>query len=83
MATVVEHDRCCMGCYEQLRIWYYIGLEYAHYNTQFGTVFKRDGKQYNPEWAEVAKAYGVKARKVTEEFKAVLQEALKQNEPYP
>jgi acetolactate synthase-1/2/3 large subunit len=60
------------------------GLEYSHYNTHFGTVFKKDGKQYNPEWAEVAKAYGIKAKKVTkaEEFKEILKEALDSNEPY-
>lgn len=60
------------------------GLEHSHYNTQFGTVFEKDGKQYNPEWSEVAKAYGVKAKKITkaEEFKAVFKEALESNEPY-
>lgn len=60
------------------------GLEYSHFNTYFGTVFIKDGKHYNPEWAEVAKAYGVKAKKVTkaEEFKEILKEALDANEPY-
>ncbi|HQE05685.1 MAG TPA: thiamine pyrophosphate-binding protein [Tepidanaerobacteraceae bacterium] len=85
MATAVEHDIAVVWVVMNNYAFGTIsGLEYAHYNTQFGTVFKRDGKQYNPEWAEVAKAYGVKARKVTkaEEFKAVLQEALEANEPY-
>ncbi|MGF6905767.1 thiamine pyrophosphate-binding protein [Fusobacterium sp. PH5-44] len=60
------------------------GLEASHYEHTFGTVFKIDEKPYNPEWAEVAKAYGVKAKKVTsaEEFKAAFQEALDSNEPY-
>jgi acetolactate synthase-1/2/3 large subunit len=60
------------------------GLEYSHYNTYFGTVFEKNGRQYNPEWAEVAKAYGVKAKKVTkaEDFKEILKEALDSNEPY-
>lgn len=60
------------------------GLEGSHYKHNFGTVFKIDGEPYNPEWSEVAKAYGVKSRKVTsaEEFKEAFQEALDANEPY-
>lgn len=60
------------------------GLEASHYHHTFGTVFKINDKPYNPEWSEVAKAYGVKAKKVTsaEEFKAAFQEALDSNEPY-
>lgn len=60
------------------------GLEGAHYHHNFGTVFRIDGKPYNPEWAEVAKAYGVKAKKITsaEEFKEAFREALESNEPY-
>lgn len=61
------------------------GLESAHYNHTFGTVFKKpDGSPYNPEWAEVAKAYGIKSKKITsaEEFKGAFQEALDANVPY-
>lgn len=61
------------------------GLEAAHYHHSFGTIFKKpDGEAYNPEWAEIAKAYGVKSRKITsaEEFKTALQEALAAEEPY-
>ncbi|MDF2545436.1 MAG: acetohydroxyacid synthase large subunit [Anaerosolibacter sp.] len=61
------------------------GLEAAQYHHSFGTIFKKpDGTPYNPEWAEVAKAYGIKAKKITsaEEFKAAFQEALDSNEPY-
>lgn len=61
------------------------GLEASHYHHSFGTIFKRpDGSAYNPEWAEVAKAYGIKSKKITsaEEFKSALQEALESNEPY-
>lgn len=60
------------------------GLEGAHYKHNFGTVFKIDGKPYNPEWAEVAKAYGIKAKKVerAEDFEAIFEEALNSNEPY-
>lgn len=60
------------------------GLENLHYKTQFGTVFTAKGKSYSPNWAEVAKGYGIKARKITcaEEFASVLKEALECNEPY-
>lgn len=60
------------------------GLEYSHYNTNFGTVFKKDGKQYSPEWADVAKAYGIKSKKITKasEFKEVFKKALESNQPY-
>jgi acetolactate synthase-1/2/3 large subunit len=61
------------------------GLEAGHYDHTFGTVFKKpDGSAYNPEWAEVAKAYGIKSKKITSaaEFKGAFKEALDSNEPY-
>lgn len=60
------------------------GLENMHYGTQFGTVFTAKGKSYSPNWAEVAKGYGIKARKITcaDEFAPALKEALECNEPY-
>lgn len=61
------------------------GLTGSHYHHTFGTVFHTpDGKAYNPEWAEVAKAYGVKAKKITsaDEFKQAFREAIESNEPY-
>ena len=60
------------------------GLEKSHYDHNFGTVFKIDGKPYNPEWADIAKGYGIKAKKINsaEEFKDAFEEALNSNEPY-
>ncbi len=60
------------------------GLESEHYNTDFGTVFTANGESYSPQWAEVAKAYGVKSRKVesAEEFQDALREAITANVPY-
>ena len=60
------------------------GLEGAHYKHNFGTVFKIDNKPYNPDWAEVAKAYGIKAKKIqsADEFKEAFREAINSNEPY-
>ena len=37
------------------------GLEKAHYGTTFGTVFEKDGKPYSPDYAAIARAYGIEA----------------------
>lgn len=61
------------------------GLEYANYKTKFGTVFTTpDGAPYTPNWAEVAKAYGVDSIKIgsADEFKPALEKAIKSNKPY-
>ena len=61
------------------------GLTGSHYHHTFGTVFHTpDGNAYNPEWADIAKAYGVKAIKITsaDEFKEAFREAIESNEPY-
>jgi len=61
------------------------GLTAGHYHHTFGTKFaKPDGSSYNPDWAEVAEAYGVKGKKIgsADEFKAAFKEALDSNEPY-
>ena len=61
------------------------GLEYSNYKTKFGTVFTTpDGKPYSPNWAEVAKAYGVDAIRIdsAEAFKPALEKALASNKPF-
>jgi acetolactate synthase-1/2/3 large subunit len=61
------------------------GLEYSHYKTKFGTVFTTpDGKPYSPNWAEVAKAYGVEAIRIdsAENFRPALEQALASNKPF-
>ncbi|WP_077613890.1 thiamine pyrophosphate-binding protein [Caenibacillus caldisaponilyticus] len=60
------------------------GLEQAHFNTTFGTVFKKDGKPYSPNYADIAKAYGVDGVKITsaDEFKPALDKAVKANKPF-
>ena len=38
------------------------GLENANYHHKFGTVFHTpDGESYTPNWADVAKAYGIES----------------------
>ena len=40
------------------------GLEKAHYGTTFGTVFEKDGKPWSPDFAAIARAYGVEGVKI-------------------
>lgn len=61
------------------------GLEYSNYKTKFGTVFTTpDGEKYSPNWAEVAKGYGVDAIRIesADEFKPALEKALASNKPF-
>ena len=59
------------------------GLEKAHYDTTFATVFECDGQSYSPDYAGIAKAYGIDGVKITraEEFKPALQQAIDNNRP--
>lgn len=61
------------------------GLEYGNYGTKFGTLFATpDGASYTPNWAEIAKGYGIEAVKITsaEEFAPALKKAIEANKPY-
>jgi acetolactate synthase-1/2/3 large subunit len=59
------------------------GLEKAHYGTTFGTVFEKDGKPYSPDYAAIARAYGIDGVKVgsAAEFKPALEKAVKSKRP--
>ncbi len=59
------------------------GLEKAHYGTTFGTVFEKDGKPYSPDYAAIARAYGVDGIKVgsAAEFKPALEKAVASKRP--
>jgi len=60
------------------------GLEKAHYDTTFGTLFIKDGEPYSPDYAAIARAYGVEGVKIgsAEEFKPALLKAIESNKPY-
>ena len=61
------------------------GLEKANYGTTYGTTFAvEDGDDMWIDYAAIAAAYGVKAKRVESaaEFGTVLAEALASNEPY-
>jgi acetolactate synthase-1/2/3 large subunit len=60
------------------------GLEKAHFGTTFGTVFEKDGKPYSPDYAAIAKAYGIDGVKINSaaEFKPALERAIKAGKPF-
>ncbi|HHY51809.1 MAG TPA: thiamine pyrophosphate-binding protein [Clostridiales bacterium] len=61
------------------------GLEKANYGTQFGTLFTTpDGQSYSPDWAAIARGYGVKAVRVekADDFAPALRKAIESGEPY-
>ena len=59
------------------------GLEKAHYHTTFGTVFEKDGQSTSPDYAAVARAYGVEGIRIDSavEFKPALEKAIAVNKP--
>jgi acetolactate synthase-1/2/3 large subunit len=59
------------------------GLEKAHFGTTFGTVFEKDGKPYSPDFAAIARAYGIEGVKVASaaEFKPALERAIAMKRP--
>ncbi len=60
------------------------GLEMAHYGTAFGCVFRKNGKPYSPDFAAIARAYGVEGVQIksAEEFKPALEGAIKARRPF-
>jgi len=59
------------------------GLQKAHFDTTYGTIFEKDGAPYSPDYAAIAKAYGVEGIKINaaDEFKRALEKAIKMNKP--
>lgn len=59
------------------------GLEKAHYNTTFGTVFEKNGRSTSPDYAAIAEAYGVEGVKITsaDQFKPALEKAVRSGKP--
>jgi acetolactate synthase-1/2/3 large subunit len=59
------------------------GLEKAHYDTTFGTVFEKDGKSTSPDYSAIAEAYGIDAISIRSaaQFKPALTKAIAMNKP--
>jgi acetolactate synthase-1/2/3 large subunit len=60
------------------------GLEKAHFGTTFGTVFRHNDRPYSPDFAAVAKAYGVDSVRIesADQFKPALEHAVNCGKPY-
>lgn len=85
LATAVEEDvavvwvimnNCAYGTIA--------GLQKAHYGTTLGTLFRKDGQPYSPDYAAIARAYGAEGVKVSSaaEFKPVLERAIASKRPF-
>lgn len=59
------------------------GLQKAHFGTTLGTVFEKNGKPYSPNYAEVARAYGVEGVRISAaaELKPALERAIASGKP--
>lgn len=83
MATAVEQGIACTWVVmNNCAFGTIAGLENANYHTKFGTTFHTpDGEVYSPNWAEVAKGYGVEAIRVNsaDEFKPAMDKAIAAN----
>jgi len=54
------------------------GLQKAHYGTTLGTIFEKDGQPYSPDYAALARAYGVEGVRINaaHEFAPALRAAI-------
>jgi acetolactate synthase-1/2/3 large subunit len=59
------------------------GLEKAHFDTTFGTVFEKNGESYSPDYAAIAAGYGVEGIKIgsAAELKPALDRAVAMKKP--
>jgi acetolactate synthase-1/2/3 large subunit len=60
------------------------GLQKAHFGTTLGTVFEKDGAPYSPDFAAIARAYGIEGTRIEDpkDFKPALQKACALGKPY-
>ena len=83
LATAVEQGIACTWVVmNNFAFGTIAGLENANYGTKFGTTFHTpDGEVYSPNWADVAKAYGVESIRVNSaaEFKPAMEKAIEAN----
>jgi acetolactate synthase-1/2/3 large subunit len=60
------------------------GLQAAHFGTTTGTVFLKGDQAYAPDYAAIARAYGVEGERVqaAQDFKPALERAVRSGKPY-
>jgi acetolactate synthase-1/2/3 large subunit len=59
------------------------GLQKAHYGLTYGTTFADDGPEYVPDYAQVARAYGIEGIRIRSsgEFRPTLEKAIASGRP--
>jgi acetolactate synthase-1/2/3 large subunit len=60
------------------------GLQKAHFGMTHGTTFPNSGKEFMPDYAAIARGYGIDGVRITKasEFKPALQKAIASGKPY-
>ena len=84
LATARENDIAVIWVIMNNRAFGTIaGLEKAHYDTTFGTVFEVDGESWSPDYAAIARAYGIEGITVNsaDEFLPAMQNAIALKKP--
>ena len=84
LATAFERDIAVVWVVMNNRAFGTIaGLELAHYGTTFGTVFEKRGESWSPDFAAIARAYGIDGVKVgsAAEFRPALESAIRSKRP--
>ncbi len=84
LATAFEEDIAVVWVIMNNRAYGTIaGLEAAHYDTTFGTVFEKNGKPWSPDYAAIARAYGVEGVTIgsAAELKPALAKAMRSKKP--
>ena len=84
LATARENDIAVIWVIMNNRAFGTIaGLEKAHYDTTFGTVFEVDGESWSPDYAAIARAYGIEGITVNsaDEFLPAMQKAIALKKP--
>lgn len=60
------------------------GLQKAHFDLTYGTTFPHDGGEFIPDYAAIARAYGIEGIRIRKaaEFKPALEKAIASRKPY-
>lgn len=84
LATAVENDIAVIWLVmNNFAFGTIAGLQKAHFGTTFGTVFKKGDQPYSPNYADLAKAYGVEGVRIesARALKPALEKAIALGKP--
>lgn len=84
LATAFEDDIAVVWIIMNNRAFGTIaGLELAHFGTTFGTVFEKNGVSYSPDYAAIARAYGVEGITIesADQLKPAIVKAIQAKRP--